>query len=116
MRLAPALDPATRTLRAEVGVDNAEGLLRPGMFVEVTMIAERHENVPVVPRDAITERGGRRVVFVLQGQAVGRREVEPGLGDDDVVEIKHGLEAGERIVIRGIETLTDGTKVRVSGA
>jgi RND family efflux transporter MFP subunit len=115
-RLAPTLDPETRTLRVEVSIDNAEGLLRPGMFVEVTMIAERREDVPVVPRDAVTERGGRKVVFVLEGQRVERREVVLGLGDDEIVEIKSGLEAGERIVVRGLETLTDGTRVRVSGA
>ena len=80
------------------------------------MIAERRENVPVVPREAVTERGGRKVVFVLKGQRVERREVALGLGDDEIVEIKSGLEAGERIVVRGLETLTDGTRVRVSGA
>jgi RND family efflux transporter MFP subunit len=115
-RLAPTLDPETRTLRAEVSIDNDEGLLRPGMFVEVTMIAERRENVPVVPREAVTERGGRKVVFVLKGQRVERREVALGLGDDEIVEIRSGLEAGESIVVRGLETLTDGTRVRVSGA
>jgi RND family efflux transporter MFP subunit len=115
-RLAPALDPVTRTLRAEVAIDNREGLLRPGMFVEVTMIAERREDVPVVPREALTERGGRKVVFVLQGQRVNRRDVVPGLGDDEIVEITHGIEAGERVVVRGLETLTDGTRVRVSGS
>lgn len=116
VRLAPSLDPVTRTLRAEVAVENAEGLLRPGMFVEVTMIAERHEGVPVVPREAVTERGGRKVVFVLKGQRVSRREVALGLGDDEVVEVRQGLEPGERIVVRGLETLTDGARVRVSGA
>jgi len=116
VRLAPALDPVTRTLRAEVAIDNREKLLRPGMFVEVTMIAERREDVPVVPREALTERGGRKVVFVLQGQRVSRREVVPGLGDDEIVEITHGIEAGERVVVRGLETLTDGTRVRVSGS
>jgi RND family efflux transporter MFP subunit len=115
-RLAPTLDPDTRTLRTEVSIDNDEGLLRPGMFVEVTMIAERREDVPVVPREAVTERGGRKVVFVLKGQRVERREVALGLGDDEIVEIRSGLEAGERIVVRGLETLTDGTRVRVSGA
>jgi RND family efflux transporter MFP subunit len=115
-RLAPTLDPATRTLRAEVAVDNKEGLLRPGMFVEATMIAERRENVPVVPREALAERGGRKVVFVLEGQRVSRREVTPGLGDDEIVEITSGVTAGERVVVRGIETLTDGTRVRVSGS
>jgi RND family efflux transporter MFP subunit len=115
-RLAPALDPQTRTLGAEVAVANDEGLLRPGMFVEATMIAERRENVPVVPREALTERAGRKVVFVLAGQRVNRREVVPGLGDDEIVEITHGVEAGERVVVRGLETLTDGTRVRVSGS
>ena len=87
IRLAPTLDPVTRTLRGEVEVANREGLLRPGMFVEVTMIAEKREGVPVVPREALAERGGQKVVFVLRGQQVNRREVVAGLGDDDVVEI-----------------------------
>ena len=116
LRLAPSLDPITRTLRAEVAIDNRDGALLPGMFVEVMIIAERREEVPVVPREALTERGGRKVVFVLQGQRVNRREVVPGLGDDEIVEITHGIETGERVVVRGLETLTDGTRVRVSGS
>jgi membrane fusion protein (multidrug efflux system) len=116
IRLAPTLDPLTRTLRAEVVVDNPDGLLRPGMFVEVTLIAERRDEVPVVPREAVAERGGRKVVFVVKGQKVERREVALGLGDDEMVEVREGLDAGERIVVRGLETLTDGTRVRVSGA
>lgn len=116
VRLAPTLDPATRALRAEVEVLNPRGLLRPGMFVEVTLVIARREEVPVVPREAVTERGGVRVVFVLSGQRVSQREVTTGLGDDDEVEIRGGLEVGERIVVRGLETLVDGTKVRVTGA
>jgi len=116
VRLAPTIDAVTRTLRAEVAVANPDGRLRPGMFVEVTMVAERREGVPVVPREALVERGGRKVVFVLRGQQVDRREVVAGLGDDDVVEIRQGLAAGERIVVRGLETLTDGTRVQVSGS
>jgi membrane fusion protein (multidrug efflux system) len=116
IRLAPALDPMTRTLRAEVAVDNAEGLLRPGMFVEVTLIAERRADVTVVPREAVTERGGRKVVFVLRGQKVNRREVALGLGDDEIVEIRQGVEPGERVVVRGLETLTDDMRVSISGS
>jgi len=115
-RLAPTVDATTRTLRAEVAVDNRGGLLRPGMFVEVTVIAERREGVPVVPREAVAERGGRKVVFVLNGQKVSRREVGLGLGDDQVIEIREGVQPGEKIVVRGLETLSDGTSVRVSGA
>ena len=115
LRLSPSVDPVTHTFRAEVAVANDTGLLRPGMFVEVTLVVERRVDVPVVPRAAVTERGGERVVFVLDGQRVARREVVLGLGDDDQVEVRQGLAAGERIVVRGLETLTDGTRVRVSG-
>jgi membrane fusion protein (multidrug efflux system) len=113
-RLAPILDPVTRTLRAEVEIDNSDGRLRPGMFVEVTMIAERRVDVPVVPREALTERGGRKVLFVVEGQKVTKREVVLGLGDDEIVEIRQGVTPGERIVVRGLETLTDGARVRVN--
>jgi membrane fusion protein (multidrug efflux system) len=115
LRLAPTVDPRTRALRAEVEIDNAEMLLRPGMFVEVALIAERRENVPVVPRQAITDRGGRRVVFVLSGQRVSQRIVSLGFGDDEIVEVREGVAAGERVVVRGLETLTDDMLVRVDG-
>ena len=115
VRLAPRVDPATRSFRVEVEVDNAEEQLRPGMFVEVTILVERREDVTVVPREAVTERGGERVLFVLDGQRVSRRAVTLGLGDDERVEVLQGIAAGERVVVRGLETLTDGTRVRVSG-
>lgn len=114
LRLAPTVDLRTRALRAEVQIGNAEGLLRPGMFVEVTIVGERREDVVVIPRRALTDRGGQRVVFVLRGQRVARQAVTLGLGDDDFVEVREGLVTGDRIVVRGIETLTDQMLVRVT--
>jgi membrane fusion protein (multidrug efflux system) len=116
LRLSPAMDPQTHTFRAEVDVDNSRRLLRPGMFVETSIIAERRNDVSVAPREAITERAGRSVVFVVDGQRAVLRNVSLGLGDDERVEIRDGVEPGERIVVRGLETLTDGTRVRVVGA
>ena len=114
LRLAPNVDPVTRALRAEIEVDNGSGVLRPGMYVEVAILVEQRPGVTVVPRQAVTERGGKKVVFVLVGQRVAQREVELGLGDDETVEIRSGLEKAERIVVRGIETLADGSRVRVT--
>lgn len=115
LRLAPTVDQRTRALRAEVEIENPEFLLRPGMFVEVTLVAERRDDVPVIPRQAVTDRGGRRVVFVLSGQRVAQREVRLGLGDDEFIEVREGVEVGDRIVVRGLETLADEMPVRVSG-
>ena len=116
IRLAPSVDPTTRTLRVEVTLNNRDGRLRPGMFIEATVVAERRPDAVVVPRAAVTERAGRKVLFVLKGQKVELREVGLGLGDDDMVEVLGGIESGDRVVIKGLETLTDGARVRVSGS
>lgn len=116
IRLAPSVDINTHTFRAEVAVSNPRRLLRPGMFVEVTIIADQRLDVPVVPRDSVARRGGRNVVFVLAGQRVARRDVNLGLGDDEQVEVLAGIVPGDRIVVRGVETLTDGTRVRIVGS
>ena len=54
-------------------------------------------------------------MFVLRGQRVEQRSVEVGLGDDERVEIRAGVEPGDRVVVRGLETLTDQMLVRVTG-
>jgi len=64
----------------------------------------------------VTASRGQKVVFVLDGQRVNRREVVLGFGDEDVVEVREGLAVGDRIVVKGLETLTDGTRVRVAGS
>jgi RND family efflux transporter MFP subunit len=115
LRLSPSVNPQTHTFRVEVEVQNSRSLLRPGMFVETAIIIERRADVPVAPRDAIAQRAGRSVVFVIDGQRAVQRPVSLGLGDDTRVEVRDGVKAGERIVVRGLETLTDGTRVRVVG-
>ena len=114
IRLAPVIDPVTRALKAEVEVDNSEGKLRSGMFVEVTIVKEVRKNVPSVPREAVINRGGKWVVFLLSGQRVAMKQVITGLGDDNVMEIRSGLSVGEKVVTRGLETLSDQTRVRVT--
>ncbi|MEJ2420089.1 MAG: efflux RND transporter periplasmic adaptor subunit [Exilibacterium sp.] len=88
LRLAPTVDRYTRTIKAEVALDNSEGLLKPGMFMQVTLVGERRDNVPVIPRQALTSRGGRDVVFILRGQRVQQAEVALGLGDADQMPVK----------------------------
>lgn len=116
VRLAPAIDPVSRAFVVEIEVDNAGRRLRPGMFVEASVVVSRRDDVPSVPRRAVTERGGRKVVFALDGQRADEREVSLGFGDDEAVEIRSGLQPGERIVVSGLETLTDDTPVRVVGS
>lgn len=116
LRIAPKLDPTTHTFRIEVAVDNSNDHFRPGMFVEVNIIAAKRSEVPVVPREAVTRRGNANVVFVVSGQRANRRDVRLGLSDDEKYEVIDGIKAGDQVVVRGLETLTDGTRIRVIGS
>jgi RND family efflux transporter MFP subunit len=116
VRVSPVIDPATRTFRVEVEVRQKDGGLRPGMFVRTRIVAERHEQVPVVPRHAVVTRGGDRVVFVVDKQRAVQRRVVVGLGDDERIEIREGVRPGESLVTTGYETLVDGARVRVSAS
>ena len=86
------------------------------MFVEVNIIAAKRSEVPVVPREAVTRRGSDNVVFVVSGQRASRRDVRLGLSDDEKYEVIDGIKAGDQVVVRGLETLTDGTRIRVIGS
>ncbi|MEM7244628.1 MAG: efflux RND transporter periplasmic adaptor subunit [Acidobacteriota bacterium] len=114
-RIAPSIDPTTRTFRVEVGVKNTELKLRPGMFVRAELVVDSRTDVTVVPSSSILFRKGRPVVFVVEAQRASEREVEPGLDSSTFTEILEGIELGERVVTTGQDTLQDGARVIVRG-
>jgi RND family efflux transporter MFP subunit len=112
VRLAPTLDPATRTLDAEVQIDNSAGDLRPGMFGRGSIVVANHPNAPVIPASAVQVSSGKRWGFVLRGDKVERRELTIGVDEGDWLEVTKGLVAGDEVVTTGIDTVSDGTLVR----
>lgn len=102
--LASVLDSETRTAEARVEVPNADRRLRPGMFARAVVAMPDEESLEalVVPEEAIQRTEGRKISFVAEGEGAYRmREVEVGRRVDGAVEIRSGLEEGERIVTQG---------------
>ena len=102
------LDPARRTVRARVEVNNPAGVLKPGMFARANISVAGGSTVVVVPRGAVQDIEGRQVVWV-PGDEPGHftvRPVEVGQTlEGGRVEILSGLEPGERTVTEGAFTL-----------
>ena len=113
-RLAPAFDPITRTLDAEVHLDNREGALRPGMYGRAEVVTAVHPGVATAPIEALQITEERRVAWVLEGDKVHRREVRTGFDGGTWMEITRGLSPGDEVVIAGLEGLSDNARVRVS--
>jgi RND family efflux transporter MFP subunit len=118
VRIAPVFDPATRTLEAEVQLDNQAGELRPGMYGYGSIVLEVHSGVPVLPASSIQISNGERFVFVLHGdkgeEKVERRKVQTGVDGGTWLEVTGGVKAGDDVVSAGADGLSDGAKVRVT--
>jgi multidrug efflux system membrane fusion protein len=117
IHVAAAADDSTRMVAVTAEVtDRERGALRAGAFAEVTVPVGNARPLPVVPQAAIrpSEKGFLAYV-VVDGKAVERILV-PGMRTaDGSVEVLSGLKAGDLLVVRGAEALSDGVAVRVAG-
>ena len=116
----PSADRQKSTVRVRIGFDQLDPRILPDMSVKTSFLAERTVEAAkeparpriLVPRPAVRTIDGAEVVFVIRGDRVERRAVKTGLDDAGQVEIASGLSAGERVVVEGPATLTDGARVK----
>jgi cobalt-zinc-cadmium efflux system membrane fusion protein len=100
--VSDVVDPETRTVKVRCVVDNAEGLLKLGMFVRVVIPTGDQRETVVVPAEAIQQIDGQSVVFVrLSPTQFRRRDVETGATAGSLIEIGSGLEPGTEIASAG---------------
>jgi len=96
------IDPATRTVPLRYEAANPEGLLRAGMFADVFLETQRAIDAVALPEDAIVIDNGRPVAFVLlHGEAFQKRALDLGIRDGRFVEVRAGIQEGERVVTKG---------------
>jgi len=112
-RTANALDPATRTLLAEVQVPNEGGLLLPGMYSEVNFTTPRMEPPMMIRADALVVRAdGAHVAVVGDDDVVHFQTVQVGRDYGDQLEILGGLAKGQRVVVSPGDVVRENAKVR----
>lgn len=96
------LDDRTRTLPLIVRVPNADGRLRVGMFASAHVVTGAPRDVVAVPVSAVLHEGGLPVAYIQTGgESYERRALRLGERDGDWVEVREGVEAGERVVSTG---------------
>ncbi len=107
------VDERSRTLSHVIAVDNPERRLKVGMFAAVHLVNGAAEERVAVPVSALLIEAGLPVVYVqIGGETFERRPVRTGIRDGDWIGITDGLEAGERVVTRGVY----GVRLARSGA
>ena len=100
--LLPELNVQTRTVRARIVLANPGGVLKPGMFATVSFGSGSAGRSVIVPAEAVIQTGKRSVVIVDGGSGrFAPVDVETGRQSGDLMEIRKGLEVGQRVVISG---------------
>ncbi len=113
----PGIDRGTRSLRLRATLDNPDGLLRPGMFAEVSTVLPLRDDILTLPRTAVTYNPYGESVFIIQKQdaalVVQNRPVKTGEVRNGRVEITEGLAAGDEVVSAGQNKLRNGQPVTI---
>ncbi|MBP9998484.1 MAG: efflux RND transporter periplasmic adaptor subunit [Bacteroidales bacterium] len=114
IRLYPIMDSSSHTFTVEVQVRNENRVLRPGMYARVTVKFGENNSVVLPDAAVVKQQGsGQRAVYVVNGDVAELRVVTPGRHFDGKYEILSGVEAGEKVVVKGQSSLKSGVKVEV---
>lgn len=114
VRVLPSVNATARTLTVEAEVPNGDGLLKPGQFATVRITQSKADNAVMVPASAVRAEGDLNKVFVIKDGAVRERLVQTGLLENDLIQIKQGINEGEVVAVSNLGELFDGVFVRVT--
>lgn len=117
--VSPVIDTEDKTCGVYVVLDNPSEEIKPGMHAEVEFPTEIFTGRLLVPQQAILVRGGRKLVFAVEGDTAKWRYIEVGLENERFAEVLPGKEpgwgvaAGDTVIVEGHITLAHDTKVTV---
>ena len=106
------VDPQTGTMKVEATFPNPGSYLRPGQFARVRVAVAEKENARLIPQRAIQELQGAKTVMVVdQENKVALRTIKLGEKVDKEVVVLDGLNAGERVIVEGMQKARPGSQV-----
>jgi membrane fusion protein, multidrug efflux system len=115
-RVAPVLDPATRTAPIEIEIPNGGNRLKPGMYARISLTVEERKNTLVAPKNAIIDFENKRGVW--QPNADNRAQFVPvtlGIEGPETIEITSGLKEGDRFVTTGAAAVRNNDQLLIAG-
>lgn len=108
------VDTATGTLRLKARFDNQTNQLFPKQFVNVRLQLAVHDEVLKVPNDALQFGSGGRFVWLVDDEGKAQMlSVQPRLGDAEFSLVDGDLQAGQQVVVEGVDRLKVGSKVEI---
>lgn len=113
IRVSPIVDEISRTKEIYLAFDSDDPRINAGMYSKIKLYTTTHKNAIVIPFDAVSNQDNQTYVYVVQNDStVTVRNVELGVNVDGNVEILSGLSFGEKVVVSGTQSLSEGAKIK----
>jgi membrane fusion protein (multidrug efflux system) len=108
-------DPTTGTVSIDISFPNPDRILRAGQFARIRSVSEVLKGALVIPGRALTElQGTERVALIGAGDTIHIKTVKTGPASGNMRVIAEGLQAGDRVVVDGMQRVRDGVVVRAT--
>ena len=112
-RIAPVVDAATSTVKVTLHVADPGESLRSGSFVRCRVTTDVRTDVVAVPKKALVAEAGATYLFVAEADSVRRIAIQTGYHDDEHIEVREGVVAGDQVVVVGQGGLRQGSRIEV---
>jgi len=110
------VDPVTRTITARAIIPNKDGLLRPGLLMNIVLYKNMRTSL-LVPEEALIQKGKKFFVYQIAengGNTIAvEQEVRTGNRIPGMVEISKGLAPDDRVIVHGLMQVRDGSTVEI---
>ncbi len=111
-RVSPVVDSQSRTKEMILTFDEHDERINAGMFAKVKLYTKDYSGFPVIPSDALVQNGEEFFAYVVQEDSTVKKvKVTKGEQVDGMVQLTSGVSSGEKVVIQGMSSLGDGSKV-----
>ncbi|MGF7058898.1 efflux RND transporter periplasmic adaptor subunit [Brassicibacter mesophilus] len=111
--ISPSADARTQLYQVKIYIDSQDNKVKPGMFAQTKLKIDQRENALVVNSEAVVQKNGETVAYVVNDDRAVEKPVAIGLDTGSHVEILSGLNKGDKIIIKGQNYVEDGTTVKV---
>lgn len=112
-RVSPVVDSLSRTKEVILTFDEHDERINAGMFAKVKLYTKDYSDFPVMPSDALVQNGEDYFAYIVKDDSTVKKvKVEKGEQVDGFVQILEGVKDGDRVVIQGMTSLGDGSKIQ----
>jgi|LSQX01.2.fsa_nt_gb multidrug efflux pump subunit AcrA (membrane-fusion protein) len=113
LSISPNADARTQAYLVRIEAANPHKEIKGGMIAEVKMITEAKDNVIAVPLECVVNEGGRKVVYLSEGDMAVIKDVELGMQGEKYVEVIGDIKEGDRVIVKGQNFVKDQSKITV---